>query len=98
MKSITITGKFSKQVNNYIRLDVYASNPAPYDFSKSYDGDFSESISDLKDDSAYLIDFTGITFGDFDLEISGEIISPNPIKGHFKKTDFKPGYAIKTNP
>ena len=98
MKTITIEGKFKGSVNNYCRIDVYRTNPHPYDFSKSYEGDFSETLSDLENNTSYFIDITGFTFTDFDLKISGDFVGINPITAHYHKTDFKPGYTITTNP
>ena len=98
MKTITIKGNFTGSVNRYARLDVYRPNPSAYDLSKSYDDDFIETIKDLQDGTSYFIDLTGFTFGDFDLEITGQFKAPNPIQDHFHKADFKPGYSIVTNP
>lgn len=96
MKTITISGNFSGSVNRYVRLDVYRPNPSAYDLSKSYDNDFTEVITDLNDNAEYFIDLTGATFGDFELEISGEF-TDDTITANFHKTGFKPGYAITTN-
>ena len=98
MKTITIEGKFKGSINNHARVDLYRPNPGGYDFSKSYDGDFKETLPDLKANTNYFIDITGFTFGDFDLKISGDFIGNQPITDHFHKTDFKPGYSITTTP
>ncbi len=98
MKKITIEGKFTGSDNNFVVLDVFRSNaePFPYDFRKSYNGNFKETIKDLQPDLAYSIDFSGFTTGKFELKISGDFIPPNPITDSFEKDSFSPGYLIHT--
>jgi hypothetical protein len=99
MKKITIEGKFTGSVNNFVVLDVFRPNslPNPYDFRKTYNGSFKETIKDLQPDTIYNIDFTGYTTGKFELKISGEFVLPNPITDSFENDSFSPGYAIRTN-
>lgn len=96
--SITIEGKFLGPVNNHVVLDVFRPNalPNPYNFSKSYNGNFKEVLKDLEPGLDYAIDFTGFTTTTFDLSISGDFIAPNPITDSFNNMAFSPGYAIKT--
>ena len=98
MKKITIEGKFIGSDNNFIIVDVFRSNaePFPYDFRKSYTGDFKEVIKDLQPDLSYSVDFTGFTTGKFELKISGDFNEPNPVTDSFEKNSFSPGYLIKT--
>lgn len=96
MKSITIKAKFTTKSNNQVRIDVYRANPDSYDFSKSFDGNFTEVLSDLQDATDYHIDFTGSTFGQVELSVSGDFVAPNPISVSFKKTSFKPGFIVAT--
>jgi len=97
-RKIVIKGTFSGPVNNHVILEVFRSNalPHPYDFRKTYDGSFKETLDDLEPRLVYTIDFTGFTTTQFDLEISGEFDPPNPITDSFQNTSFSPGYAIKT--
>jgi hypothetical protein len=99
MSTITVKGKFTGSVNNFVILDVFRANslPYPYDFRKMFDGDFEEVITDLREDTKYKIDITGFTYGNFELEISGEFADPNPITEDDLKGSFSPGYTIHTN-
>jgi hypothetical protein len=99
MKKITIEGKFTGSVNNYVVLDVFRSNssPNPYDFRKAFNASFKETLKDLHENTSYNIDFSGFTTGKFDLKISGEIEAPNPITGTYENDSFNPGYLINTN-
>ena len=99
MKKIIIEGKFTGAVNNFVVLDLFRPNsqPSPYDFRKSYDKDFKETLKDLQPELIYNIDFTGFTTGKFSLKISGEFENSNPITDSFENDTFSPGYTILTN-
>lgn len=98
MKTIQITGTFTDSVNNLAIVDLFSLNSTknPYDVRKTFNKDFVFEIHDLNPDSIYILDVTGFTFGTFELNIVGDI--PKNIKDTFKKTDFSPGYKIKTTP
>jgi len=98
MKKIAIEGKFTGSVNNFVVLDVFRPNsiPPPYDFRKTYEESFRETLSDLEPDTDYNIDFTGFTTGQFELRISGEFEAPNPITDSFEDDTFSPGFIIHT--
>lgn len=98
-RTITITGKFGGGVNNRVILDVFRSNslPHPFDFRKTFVGDFTETINDLKPGLLYKVDLTGHTTTQFDLTISGQFGGTNPINDSFQNTGFSPGFSIKTN-
>ena len=100
MKKITIEGKFSGPVNKYVVLDVFRPNgsASPYDFKKTYNDSFKETLQDLDAGLTYNIDFSGYSADKFDLTISGEFENPNPITDSFDAGSFSPGYAIHTTP
>ncbi len=97
MSTITIKGDFSGKTNNFVIVDVFRPNslPNPYDFRKTFEGDFEETLTDLLPDLIYNIDLTGFTTANFDVTISGDFINPNPIEDSLNKA-FSPGYAIQT--
>jgi len=99
MKKITIEGKFTGPVNNFVVLEVFRPNALsnPYDFRKSYNDDFKETFKDLHPDTTYNVDLAGFTTTEFSLKISGEIEVPNPITSTFQETSFNPGFVIQTN-
>jgi hypothetical protein len=90
---LTVKGTFSGAINNFARLDLYRSNPDPYDFAKNYSATFVEVFTDLIPGDTYFLDLTGYTTGTFDLNIEGSIAAP--ITDSFTNTDFKPGYTIQ---
>lgn len=98
MKTIIITGNFSNNGNNLVTVEIFRPNslPNPYDFRKTYDRSFVETLNDLQEDTVYHIDFAGHTPGDFDIVIEGEFENPNPIVDGFKATGFNAGYTINT--
>lgn len=95
MKTIVITGKFTGK-NNMAVVDVFSSNATskPYDLRKVFYKSFTFEINDLESETSYNVDVTGFTFGDFDLSITGDITKT--VQNSFSKTDFSPGYIIKT--
>src|SRR5689334_18623140 len=96
--TVTIEGKFTGPVNNHVVLDVFRPNslPNPYDFHKSYNGNFKEVLKDLEPGLQYAIDFSGFTTTTFDLSISGDFTGTNPITDSYSNTAFNPGFAITT--
>jgi len=99
MKKITIEGKFTGEVNNFLDLDVYTSNASstPYNLSKKLHGDFTKIMDDLNPNTKYYIDFGGYTTTSFTLKISGDFNQPNPITKTFNAGAFDIGFTIKTN-
>jgi len=99
-RTITIVGKFSGGVNNRIKLGVFRSNslPNPYNFKKTFIGDFTETINDLEPGLLYHLTFVGFTTTQFDLNISGEFEDTNPITDSAQNTSFTRRFSITTNP
>ncbi|QNA46047.1 hypothetical protein [Lacibacter sediminis] len=97
MSTITIKGNFSGNVNNFVILDVFRPNSLQnhYDFRKTFERDFEETLTDLLPGLTYNIDFTGFTTANFEITISGDFDNPNPIEDSVSKA-FSPGYAIQT--
>lgn len=95
MKKLTIQGVCTG-VNNMVIIDVFSSNATkkPYDVRKVFYKSFVFELDDLEPGTSYIVDITGFTFGTFDLNITGEITKS--VQASFSKTDFSPGYLIKT--
>ena len=73
MPNAIVSGRFKNSENNFVILEVFRPNPNGYDFKRSYDNDFDESLSNLIPGVTYIVDVTGHTTGIFELEISGDI-------------------------
>lgn len=99
MKTITIEGKFTGSVNNFVILDIFRPNGLtnPYNSTKTFYGNFKQVEKYLEPDSSYTIDLSGFTTGCFELRISGEFQNPNPILDSFHADSFNPGYFIHTH-
>lgn len=98
MKKITIEGTFTGSVNKFAIVDIFRPNglPDPFNSSKTFHGNFKETLKDLKPDITYNIDVSGFTTGEFDLKISGDFEGTNPITVHFAEDSFNPGFVIHT--
>lgn len=99
MKTIIIKGKFLNSDNNWLTLEVYASNSSenPYDFKRTYTKSFTETLVGLADNSTYDIDFAGYTAGTLEITISGGFNPTSPIEEKITATGFTRGYTIETN-
>jgi hypothetical protein len=99
MKKITIEGKFTGSVNNFVTVDVYTPNSSiiHYHFFKTFVGSFNESLIDLEPNAEYYVDFSGYTTGQFELEVAGQFQNPNPLTKTYHGTTFRIGYTITTN-
>lgn len=96
MKTIRISGTFTDSESNLAVVDFYTSNAEShrYDFRKTFYRDFDFELDDLESDSKYRLDIVGLTFGTFEINVTGDI--EDSISETFVKTDFSPGYKIKT--
>lgn len=99
MKTIIITGTFSSGGNNRVKVNVFRPStlPNPYDFERTYNHSFVETLSDLVDDTNYDINLSGNTTSHFDIEIVGDFKDPNPIIDSFSTNSIIATYPIKTD-
>jgi hypothetical protein len=95
-KSITIAGNFSNADNNNVLLDVYRPNPDPYDFSRSFPGNFSQPVDQLVSGDGYNVDVTVTNTGTFDLTISGDFVG-SPITDTVTDLFKRLGYVVVIN-
>lgn len=99
MRTVIIEGNFSNPLNDSVVLNVFRPDNLsnPYSFSKTYEGDFTETLTDLELDTTYTIVCAGFATGNFALTISGEFENPNPIEDSFSNDNFTRAYPIHTN-
>jgi len=96
-KSITIIGNFSNSDNNNVVLDVYRPNPDPYDFTRTFPGDFNQLVDQLVSGDPYNIDISVTNTGtSFDLTITGDFRN-SPITDKVTDTFKRLGYIIIMN-
>jgi hypothetical protein len=98
MRTIIIEGNFSNPLNDSVVLNVFRPNNLsnPYSFSKTYESDFTETLTDLEQDTTYNIVCAGFATGEFELTISGDFENPNPIGDSFTNDNFNRVYPIHT--
>lgn len=94
---IIVEGKFKGSVNNVATIDIYRPNsqPNPFNYSKTVNGNFKETITGLAEDTRYDIDFFIFTTGTCDIKISGDF-KTSPITASFSEGGFTPGFPIRT--
>ena len=73
MSTITIKGSFDAPGTNGATIEVYHPNPNGYEYKKTFDSNFTVTLSDLTAGDTYFIDPTGFTTNNFTLDIDGDI-------------------------